>query len=95
MKALVVYLRALLALGEGDRAIAIPRSGLPEELRADPALKPVEAATSMMKQSASVGDVAGLQRRLKENPQDNQARFDLALASLDEQGSCQIFFSTS
>ncbi len=79
VKALVVYLRALLALGEGDRAIAILDS-LPEELRADPALKPVEAATSMMKQSASVGDVAGLQRRLKENPQDNQARFDLALA---------------
>lgn len=79
VRALSVYLRALLELGEGDRAIAILES-LPDELRADPALKAVEAATELLKQSANIGDVADLQRRVNADPKDNQARFDLALA---------------
>ena len=78
-KALSLYLRALLALGETERAAAIADQ-LPAELRADPALKTALAALEIAAQSSAVGDVADLRRRIEADPADHQARFDLALA---------------
>ena len=78
-KALGVYLRAMLALGETDRAAAV-FAALPENLRADAALKQVATALDLASQSGAVGDVATLRRKVADAPDDLQAQFDLALA---------------
>ena len=78
-KAIGVYLRAMLALGETDRAAAV-FAALPENLRADAALKQVATALDLASQSDAVGDVATLRRKVADAPDDLQAQFDLALA---------------
>ncbi len=78
-KAVGLYLRAMLALNETDRAAAV-YAALPESLRADAALKQVAATLEVASQSDAVGDVGTLRRRIAEAPGDLQAQFDLALA---------------
>ncbi|MFT4099243.1 MAG: thioredoxin [Rhodoblastus sp.] len=78
-KAIGLYLRAMLALGETDRAAAV-FAALPETIRADAALKQVATALEVASQSGAVGDVATLRRKVAETPDDLQAQFDLALA---------------
>ncbi len=46
----------------------------------DPAVAAVRAAIENAEQSANVGDVADLQRKVQADPEDRQSRFDLALA---------------
>ena len=46
----------------------------------DPAISAARAALDLALQAASLGDVAPLEAALAANPNDNQARFDLALA---------------
>jgi putative thioredoxin len=46
----------------------------------DPAIAAVIASIQLAEQAASVGDLAGLTKRVAEHPDDHQARFDLALA---------------
>jgi putative thioredoxin len=46
----------------------------------DPAISAAKAALDLALQAASLGDVAPLEAALGANPNDNQARFDLALA---------------
>jgi putative thioredoxin len=46
----------------------------------DPAIAAATAALHLAEQAASVGDLAPLQRALAANPDDHQARFDLAVA---------------
>ena len=46
----------------------------------DPAIAAAIAALSLAEQAASVGDLAPLQQALAANPDDHQARFDLAVA---------------
>ncbi|HEV2558732.1 MAG TPA: thioredoxin [Microvirga sp.] len=46
----------------------------------DPALAGARAAIELAEQAASLGDLAGLQRRVEADPLDHQARFDLAIA---------------
>lgn len=46
----------------------------------DPAVAAVRAAIENAEQSANVGDIADLQRKLQADPDDRQSRFDLALA---------------
>lgn len=79
VKALSVYLRALLALGETERMIAVFEA-LSEQLKGDAALKQVAAAIEIARQSDAVGDLAQLRAQVARNPSDHQARFDLALA---------------
>lgn len=78
-KAVGLYLRAMLALGETERAAAV-FAALPETLRADPALKQVASALELASQSDAVGDVATLRRKVADAPNDLQSQFDLALA---------------
>lgn len=78
-KAIGLYLRAMLALGETDRAAAV-FAALPETIRADAALKQVATALEVASQSGAVGDVATLRRKVAETPDDLQAQLDLALA---------------
>jgi len=46
----------------------------------DPAIAAATAALHLAEQAASVGDLAPLQKALAANPDDHQARFDLAVA---------------
>ncbi|MGA7676396.1 MAG: thioredoxin [Rhizomicrobium sp.] len=52
---------------------------------ADDAVRAVEAELKLREQAASLGDVGVLKGRLAANPNDHQARYDLALA-LDAKG---------
>jgi putative thioredoxin len=45
----------------------------------DPAIAGARAAIEIAEQAASVGDLADLERRVATNPDDHQARFDLAI----------------
>jgi putative thioredoxin len=46
----------------------------------DPAIAAAWAAVHLAEQAATVGDLAPLQKAVAENPDDHQARFDLAVA---------------
>ncbi|GJD78112.1 thioredoxin [Methylobacterium gregans] len=52
---------------------------VPEAKANDPALAGIRAALELAEQAASLGDLAGLQAQVEANPDDHQARFDLAL----------------
>ena len=51
----------------------------PEEKRTDEAYLAAKAAVDLAEQAASLGDLAGFEERVAQNPDDHQARFDLAL----------------
>jgi putative thioredoxin len=46
----------------------------------DPAISAVTAAIDIAEQAAALGDLGPLEKAVADNPADNQARFDLALA---------------
>jgi putative thioredoxin len=52
----------------------------PPEKAADPALAPARKAIELAEQAAALGDAAELERKVAADPDDHQARFDLALA---------------
>jgi len=52
---------------------------VPADKADDPALTSLRAALELAEQAASLGDLAGLQTAIEANPDDHQARFDLAL----------------
>lgn len=88
-KALGIYLRGLLAIGETDRAAAIFET-LPQELRSDAALKQAATALELASQSEAVGELSTLRLKVAQAPTDLQARFDLALAlngAMDREGA--------
>ena len=72
---------AKLHLDAGDidaaKAVLATASGSPAQ---DPAVIAVRAAIENAEQSAKLGDLADLQRKLAAEPQNYQARFDYALA---------------
>ena len=62
---------------EGAKAMLLRATG---SAAADPAVAAVRAAVELAEQSADLGDVGELQRRVQADPADHEARFDLALA---------------
>ena len=52
---------------------------VPKANAKDPAIAGARAAIEIAEQAASVGDLADLERRVASNPDDHQARFDLAI----------------
>ena len=71
--------RAYLALDEVDQAEAI-LNGAPAEISNDPKLEAVHAQIVLAKQAANAGPVAELRAAVEADPDNLQARFDLALA---------------
>ena len=68
-------------LGSGDAAGAREMfDGLTDEMKAKPALESVLAALELAEVSAEAGSIPELAARVESNPQDHQARFDLAIA---------------
>jgi len=68
----------LMAMGETDRAKEV-LDRVPAERRDTPAIAGILARIALAEQVAGLGDPAELTRRIEANPDDHQARFDLAL----------------
>ena len=78
LKALAGLAKAQLDAGSLDAAKQV--LGLvPPDKANDSSLASVRAAIELAEQAESLGDLAGLQRRIEADPNDFQARFDLAL----------------
>ena len=68
----------LLDTGQTDDARELI-AGAPQESSDAPQLAPIKARLALLDQAAALGDPAELERRLSTDPNDHQARFDLAL----------------
>ena len=73
--------RAELAAGNLDRAKQMLDMA-PPEVANDPAITAARALIDLTEQTQDTGEAAGLRARLDADPNDHQARFDLALALL-------------
>jgi putative thioredoxin len=62
---------------EGARGVL---AQVPEAKHNDPAIASIIAAIELVEKSAALGDTAELEARVAQNPNDHQARFDLAMA---------------
>jgi putative thioredoxin len=71
--------RAYIALDDLEQAEAI-LNGAPAEISKAPELEAAHAQLELARQAASAGPVGELRARVEADPQDHQARFDLALA---------------
>ncbi len=71
--------RSYLALGDIDQAEAV-LNGAPAEISTDPLLEAVHAQIRLAREAANAGPVADLQAAVDADPNDHQARFDLAIA---------------
>lgn len=71
--------RAYLALDDVDQAEAV-LNGAPAEISKSPELEAVHAQIELARQASNAGPVAELLAAVDANPDDLQARFDLALA---------------
>lgn len=71
--------RSYLALGDVDQAEAI-LNGAPAEISTDPALEAAHAQITLARDAANAGPVAELQETVAAEPDNHQARFDLATA---------------
>ena len=81
-KALGGLARLHVEAGDLDQARAVLSMAAPPApgKDPDPAIAAATAALHLAEQAASVGDLAPLQKALAANPDDHQARFDLAAA---------------
>ena len=81
-KALGGLARLHVEAGDHDQARAVLSMAAPPApgKDPDPAIAAATAALHLAEQAASVGDLAPLQKALAANPDDHQARFDLAVA---------------
>ncbi|MEX0318164.1 MULTISPECIES: thioredoxin [unclassified Ruegeria] len=71
--------RAHIATGDLDQAEAV-LNGAPAEISASPELEAAHAQLELARQAADAGPVADLTAAVEANPDDHQARFDLAQA---------------
>jgi putative thioredoxin len=79
VKALAGLARAFVALGDIEQAKQV-LAAVPPAAANDPALATARAAVELEEQASTVGDLADLERRVAADPDDHQARFDLAIA---------------
>lgn len=71
--------RAHIAMGDLEQAEAI-LNGAPAEISSAPEMEAAHAQLELTRQAADAGPVADLTAEVEANPDDAQARFDLALA---------------
>lgn len=72
-------IKTLVAMGKADDAEAT-LNGIPAEISADPMIEAVRAQIDLAKQAENAGPEAELKAAVEANPDDHQARFDLATA---------------
>jgi putative thioredoxin len=78
-KALGGLIRAFIVAGELESAKRIAAS-VPAAGDREPAIIAARAALDLAEQAASIGDLAGLEKKIAADPSDHQARFELAIA---------------
>ncbi|ETX30512.1 thioredoxin [Roseivivax isoporae] len=71
--------RTLVAMGDVAQAEAV-LNGVPAEIATAPELEAAHAQIQLARQAENAGPVADLEARVAADPQDHQARFDLAQA---------------
>jgi putative thioredoxin len=71
--------RAMILAGDLDQAEAI-LNGAPASIATKPEMEAVRAQIALTRQAAKAGPVEELRARVERDPQDHQARFDLAMA---------------
>ena len=71
--------RAFLAAGQEERAEAL-LDQVPDKIAAAPEVEAARAQLLLLRQAATAGPVAELQAKVDADPDDHQARFDLANA---------------
>lgn len=76
--AMAGMLKVYVAAGELETARQAIAS-LTDEMKADPAIAAAQTALELAEKAASLGNPAELQAKLEQNPDNHQARFDLAL----------------
>jgi putative thioredoxin len=94
--ALSGQLRAAVAAGLTDEAEAM-LAALPEALRKDPAIQRAETALALAKEVQPVDDLAGLRARADADPDDHEARFELAgglMAAGDREGAADALLDS-
>ena len=69
--------RALVGAGQMNEAVALVES-LPEAARKDAAVARAESAIALAREAQPVDDLTALQRRVESNPDDLEARYELA-----------------
>ena len=79
IRAMGGLIRATLAAGEQDQAKAM-LSQVPAAKADDPAIAKARAEIELAEQASEAGETAEFRARLSANPDDHQARFDLAVA---------------
>ncbi|WOK35115.1 tetratricopeptide repeat protein [Sphingomonas sp. C3-2] len=87
--ALSGQLRAAIAAGHAEQAEALLAS-LPDELKKDPAIQRAEAALALKREAQPVDDLSAVRARIDSNPDDHEARYELAgalMASGDRDGA--------
>ena len=81
--------RALVALGQLDEAEAL-LAAVPEEVARDQGIERARAALSLARDAKPVQDLSELEARVAANPDDHEARFELAgglMANGDREGA--------
>lgn len=78
-KAVAGVIRCAVASGQLDQAQQM-LSQLPEEALTDSEIAAAKTALELAQEGQSAGDTAGLEAQVNANPNDHQARFDLAAA---------------
>ncbi|ATU93450.1 thioredoxin [Phyllobacterium zundukense] len=76
--ALAGLANCLIELGDLEQAKATLER-VPADKKEDAGVRAAEAKIALADQVATLGDPAALEARLRENPKDHQARFDLAM----------------
>ena len=79
-KALAGAVRALIAMGQAEAAEEL-LAELPPKLQIDSDIEAAKAALDVSRQAADAGPLGGLQQQVAANPDDLQARYDLAIAA--------------
>ena len=74
-------IRALLLAGDAEAAQAA-LDAVPAEIAADPAIAQAKSALALAADAPDAGELAGLEAAVAANPDDPQARFDLAAAEI-------------
>ena len=88
--------RAHLAAGRIEEARAL-LDGVPEALIGDPAISRARSALELAEVAPLGGDMSGLQRRIADDPEDHEARYELAAALMaagDRDGAADQLFES-
>jgi putative thioredoxin len=88
--------RSLIAAGRPDEAGAL-LDGLPDKLANEPAIARARSALVLAQAAPPDADIAALLRRIADDPEDHQARLDLAgalMATGDRDGAADQLFES-